>query len=316
MANHVHHSNGCSLQVYRIEFLNHRTINGYQWGKPHGQKPKVRISKILVVFVVILIVVLGLAASLYYSGRDKGGPEPVNETADKTSESFIPPFTVVPGVEPSRASRVPVAKDVCKENQEKLKALFAYLDRQDYIASRQFKGGSFEIFQSLLTRLLDTPPSVLLETNSILHVLQNRAHFYRVLGRKDTLLLRDILLKEGDILESSFAILYQAMVFQEKCRTDGPVMHVPPREVYPYTVLFLNTLGGASYLMRRDSRVRMLTRYYCILILDQANRGRYNNLGLDIRQPLNLLMEEMKSATNLSRKEEYLDTLKSIRAGY
>jgi hypothetical protein len=68
--------------------------------------------------------------------------------------------------------------------------------------------------------------------------------------------------------------------------------------------------------MRRDSRVRMLTRYYCILILDQVNRRRLNKLGLDIRLPLDVLMGDLKGAMNLAHKEEYLDTLKSIRAGY
>lgn len=164
--------------------------------------------------------------------------------------------------------------------------------------------------------MLKTPPFVQRETDSLLQVLQNKAHFYRVLGKKDTLLLRDILRKEGDILESSFAILYQAMALQEKCKADGPALPVLLKEVYPYAVFFLNTLGGSSYLMRRDSLVRMLTRYYCILILDQANQRRLNKLGLDIRPPLDVLMGDLKDAVNLTRKEEYIETLKTIRAKY
>ncbi len=271
-------------------------------------KRKVPIKKIL---IVVLIVVLGLAAYLYW-GLERGGPERVK----KTSEVFGPAVTVVPGVQSPTADRAPAAEDVCKENREKLQALFAYLDRQGYIASRQLKGGSFEHFKSLLARLLDRPPLVQLETDDLMRVLQNKAHFYRVLGKKNTLLLRDIIRKEGDIIESSFAVLYQAMDLQEKCRPDGPALQVSLKDVYPYAVFFLNTLGGSSYLIRRDSRVRMLTQYYCILILDQANRRRLNNLGLDIRPPLDVLMRDLKSAANLARKEEYLDTLKSIRAGY
>lgn len=271
-------------------------------------KRKVPIKKIL---IVVLIVVLGLAAYLYW-GLERGGPERVKET----SEVFGPAVTVVPGVQSPTADRAPAAEDVCKENREKLQALFAYLDRQDYIASRQLKGGSFEHFKSLLARLLDRPPLVQLETDDLMRVLQNKAHFYRVLGKKNTLLLRDIIRKEGDIIESSFAVLYQAMDLQEKCRPDGPALQVSLKDVYPYAVFFLNTLGGSSYLIRRDSRARMLTQYYCILILDQANRRRLNNLGLDIRPPLDVLMRDLKSAANMARKEEYLDTLKSIRAGY
>ena len=158
------------------------------------------------------------------------------------------------------------------------------------------------------------PPYVQRETDSLLQVFQNKAHFFRVLGKKNTLLLRDILLKEGDIMESSLAILYQAMILQEKCKAEGPVLNLPLREVYPYAVFFLNTLGGASYLMRQDSRVRMLTQYYCILILDQANQRRFNYLGLDIRSPLDILIRDLKGSANLTRKEEYIEILKNIRA--
>lgn len=273
-----------------------------------GTKSTAPVKKIL---VVVLIVILGLAASVYWS-RMRDAPEPVK----KTQEVFGPAVTVIPGVQPPSADQVPVAEDVCKENRKKLEGLFAYLDRQDYVVSHQLKEGSFEHFKSLLARLLETPPSVLLETDSILKVLQNRAHFYRVLGKKDTLLLREILRKEGDIMESFFAILYQTFALQEKCRVDGLTLHVPLQKVYPYSVLLLNTLGGASYLMRRDARVRMLTRYYSILILDQANRQRFNKLGLDIRPPIDLLMGDLNGTANLTRKNEYIDTLKSIRARY
>ncbi len=277
-------------------------------GNRMDTKPRAPIKKIL---VVVLIIVLGLAAYLYW-GRDRGGPGP----AEKTADILGPVSTVVPGVQPPAADRMPAAEDVCKESREKLQALFAYLDRQDYIASLRLKGGSFEHFKSLLVRLMEKPPSVQQETDDILRVLQNKSHFYRVLGKKDVLLLRDILRKETDIAESSFAILYQAMDLEERCRPDGPALQVSLKAVYPYAVFFLNTLGGSSYLIRRDSRVRMLTQYYCILILDQANRRRLNHLGLDIRPPLDVLMRDLKDAANLSRKGEYLDTLKRIRAKY
>jgi len=42
-----------------------------------------------------------------------------------------------------------------------------------------------------------------------------------VLGKRDTLLLRDILRKEGEMMDSSFAILCQALILQEKQRR-GP----------------------------------------------------------------------------------------------
>jgi hypothetical protein len=276
-------------------------------------RPKTPIKKILIILlIIILIIVLGVAVYRYWSRES----QPVEQTAEKTAEMFGAPVTVVPEAQTLDAGRTPTALDVCRENREKLQGLFAYLDRQDYIASRQFKGGTSEHFKGLLGRLLKTPPFVQRETDSLLWVLQNKAHFYRVLGKNDTLLLRDILRKEGDVLESFFAIPYQAMTLQQECKADASGLPVNLEKVYPYAVFFLNTLGGSAYLMRRNSRVRLLTRYYSILILDQANHQKLNRLGLDIRQPLDILMEDIKGSANLIGKGEYIETLKSIRAKY
>ena len=274
-------------------------------------RAKTPIKKIL---IIILVIILGVAVYDYW-GWEKDDSRLVREMTEK-SEMSGPAVTVVPEAQTPAAGRTPVAADVCRESREKIQGLFAYLDRQDYIASRRLKGGSAKHFTDILARLLKTPPFAQQETDSLLQVLQNRVYLYRVLGKKDTLLLRDILLKEGDILESSFAILYQAMTLQEKCKADGPALRLPLQEVYPHAVFFLNTLGGTAYLMRRDLKVRMLTQYYCILILDQANRRRLNSLGLDIRPPLDILMRDLKGTAHLTRKEEYLETLKNIRAKY
>jgi len=270
------------------------------------KRPKIPVKKIL---IIVLIMVLGLAVYGYWS-RERDESRLVEQVTEKEKTA------VVPEVQTSDAGRTRVAVDVCRESRERLQGLFAYLDRQEYIASRQLKGGISEHFKGLLSRLLETPPFVELEADSLLQVLQNRAYFYRVLGKKDTLLLRDILRKEGDILEASFEILFRAMVLQEKCKADGPALQVPLQKVYPYAVFFLNTLGGTAYLMRRDSRVRALTQYYCILILDQANQRRLNKLGLDIRPSLDVLMRDLKGSANLTGKEKYLETLKTIRTKY
>jgi len=274
-------------------------------------RAKTPIKKIL---IIVLVIILGVAVYDYW-GWEKDDSRLVREMTEK-SEMSGPAVTVVPKPQTPAAGPTPVAVDVCRESREKIQGLFTYLDRQDYVASRRLKGGTAKHFTGLLALLLKTPPFAQQETDSLLQVLQNRVHLYRVLGKKDTLLLRDILLKEGDILESSFAILYQAMTLQEKCKADGPALRLPLQEVYPHAVFFLNTLGGTAYLMRRDLKVRMLTQYYCILILDQANRRRLNSLGLDIRPPLDILMRDLKGTANLTRKEEYIETLKSIRAKY
>ena len=35
-------------------------------------------------------------------------------------------------------------------------------------------------------------------------------------------------------------------------------------QLYRYACFFLETLGGRSYVFRRDSKVRILTLYYCV----------------------------------------------------
>ncbi len=272
-------------------------------------KPKTPVKKILNIgLIIILIIILGLVAYVYL-GRDRGEQE-------KRAGILGPAVAVPPGVQAPGAGETPAAVDVCKENREKLQGLFAYLDRQDYVASQRLAGGTSEHFKGLLARLLERPPFVQRETDDLVQVLQNKAHFYRVLGKKNTLLLRDILRKEGDIMESSFATLYQAITLQEKCAAGGTALRAPLKAVYPYAVYFLNTLGGSSYLIRRDSRVRMLTQYYSILVLDQANQRKLNKLGLDIRPPLDALIGDLKGAANLTRKEEYIETLTGIRKRY
>lgn len=270
-----------------------------------GKGPRTPIRRIIVVGLG-LILGLGLAGYLYMGGG-KGGT-PVGQAPETAAGVAGSAVTVVP----------PAAgpADPCRENGERLQALFAYLDRQDYIAARDLPGGSAAHFRRLLARLLASPPEAQRETDDLLRVLHNRAHFYRVLGRRDTLLVRDILLREGEVTEASLATLYQAMILQETCPEKGDSLGAALPRIYPYAVFFLNTLGGSSYLMRRDSRVRLLTRYYSVLIIDRANQKRLNNLGFDIRPPLDILVRDLEGAANLARKADYLAALRAVRARY
>ena len=81
-------------------------------------------------------------------------------------------------------------------------------------------------------------------------------------------------------------------------------------------VFFLNTLGGQSYLFRRESRVRMLGKYYSILVLDRANDASLNRHGIDIRPSVDSLLEEMKTTTSLAGRDTYLVRLILLRDKY
>ncbi|MBN1382132.1 MAG: hypothetical protein JXA41_10680 [Deltaproteobacteria bacterium] len=272
-------------------------------------------KSLIIILIIALLIILGLGI---YTYLDRMGEQPAEKPTAKEKGPDVrePVVTVPPEVQAPNSGPKPEAVDICKENWENLQNLFAYLDQQDYIASRQLPGGTFAHFKVLLARLINNPPFVQRETDDLMRILQNKTHFFRELGKKNTLLLRDILRREGDIMESSFAILYEAMTLQEQCKAHKFALQAPLKDVYPYAVFFLNTLGGSSYLIRRDSRLRMLTQYYSLLILHQANQHKLNKLGLDIRPSLEVLIRDLKSTTNLSRKETYIETLKSIRAEY
>ena len=70
--------------------------------------------------------------------------------------------------------------------------------------------------------------------------------------------------------------------------------------LYEYAGFFLNTLGGRNYLMRRNAQLRILTSYYCLLILDKANDETLNRYGIDIRPHIKLVLSEIKNAKSLT----------------
>jgi len=206
----------------------------------------------------------------------------------------------------------------CRDLKDRLERFCRYLDGKDYVAAYGFEEGVCRHFQGVLPRLMKSPPVVVRETDDLLRVLQNNAHFFRVLGKKNTLLLRDILLHDGDMMEPVFELLYQSLELGESCREAGADTRfsLPLRGVYDYAVYFLNTLGGRSYLMRRDSRVRMLTQYYSILILDRANGKNLNQWGMDIRYPPKALISDIRGSANLEKRAEYLRTLNALQKKY
>jgi hypothetical protein len=86
--------------------------------------------------------------------------------------------------------------------------------------------------------------------------------------------------------------------------------------MYDYAGFFLQSMGGRSYLFRREPGIRMLTLYYSLLVLDQANRDGLNAEGIDIGPPVELLIREIRYSRRLSDRQKYLDTLKEIQGRY
>lgn len=203
----------------------------------------------------------------------------------------------------------------CETLDKEVREFFAYLDGKPYVQAYRLGKGSLEYFRGMLDRLSKRPPAVSAELKDPYLLIQNVAHFYRVLGKKDVLLARDVIRNESEIAEPVGALLYKWSSAGGGCGK----AHVPQPSfgtLYEYAGFFLNSLGGKSYLLRRDPRVRILTTYYSVLILDRANREEMNHHGIDIRPHIESVAEEVRNSRSLVFQKEYLETLKDLEDKY
>ncbi len=218
-------------------------------------------------------------------------------------------------ISPGQIEKAPELSDIEKVDRDQLQGrveqFFNYLDGQDYIQDYKLKEGSYQHFLGLASKLLSRPPVVSGEMKTLYILGCNIAHFYRVLGSKDIVLTKDILSNEREMIEPVMDMLYE-WGLREIEDTNGKI-EASVGDLYEYAAFFLNTVGGKSYLLRRQSGTRMLLTYYSILTIDRANRENLNRYGVDIVPHVNLLMEDISSYSGLDYKDTYLERLGSIR---
>lgn len=65
-------------------------------------------------------------------------------------------------------------------------------------------------------------------------------------------------------------------------------------------------------MARRDSTVRTLAKYYCVLILDQAVKHSLNKYNIDLAYHLKSAINDIENNDFLEKTESYLATLKKI----
>ena len=201
-----------------------------------------------------------------------------------------------------------------EEIEQQIKAFFTYLDEQDYVQAYQFKGGTYQQFQLVLQKLSEKPPSITEETASLYNLYRNMAHFFRVMGKKRVNLTRDVLQNEGEILESAMQTFYRWATDEtaDKQESGQPTL----KTLYTYSGFFLNTLAGKSYLLRRNSKIRLLTTYYAVLILDRANDQQLNPAGIDIRPHIEFLLNDLQNQIGLIHQKQYLSELEQLADKY
>lgn len=240
-----------------------------------------------------------------------------NNTAEKETSG---PDVPISFMEPIQGQQVtengPRPEDICPNTTLRLDRLFSHLDEKQYIQQFGFQKGSKDYLSSITKKLYAQTPQIIRETDSLISIMLNAAHLYRVLGKHDINILKTILENEKDTLEPMLASFFEAAENNDQCLEGKYPLTFPVKELYSYSTFFLNTLGGQAYLFRRDPVTRILAKYYCLLILDKANEQGINTSGIDIRPGLKSLIDELLVISVLQKRDTYLNTMLVLQAKY
>jgi len=203
----------------------------------------------------------------------------------------------------------------CADLDRQVREFFTYLDRKYGLDERSQDGGGFSLFLPMIGQISGTLPLVTGEMKDAYSLARNVAHFYRVLGKDRVRLVRDVLRQEHELVEPVGALLFEWGTSGSRCmegREGGPTLEV----LYEYAAFFLNSLAGKSYMMRRDSRVRLLVTYYSTLIIHRANGQMLNRHGIDILPHIEFSISDMRSHRGLVSRMKYLDRLEGLQKKY
>ena len=227
--------------------------------------------------------------------------------AERLSQVFGPASPLVRGVSPEAMK--------CKELEEALRAFCKYLDASETLRSQDTYKNSWTLMTDTLTTLERNLPKISAESYRPAIIVENSFYFFRILRREKINLIREVLKYESDLAEPLLGILYRWLMTGRKC-DKLPSSPAALKAMYPYAGFFLNTLGGHSYLFRRDSRIGLLTLYYSTRVIHEANLKGLNELGIDLRFFLPLIFDEIQSRNDLLYSEEYLQVLSNLQLHY
>ncbi len=233
-------------------------------------------------------------------------PKPLLPT-ERLSQVFGPTSPLAKGASPTGMT--------CPELEESLRSFCRYLDAGEIFRSQKTYRDSWALLSNTLTTLERRLPTISAEAYRPSTIIENSFYFFRLLGKEKIDIVREALKHEADIAEPLMGILYYWLMNGRQCDKLPPSSSTL-KVMYDYAGFFISTLGGHSYLYRRDSRIRLLTIYYAVLIVHEANVQGFNEVGLDLRFFLPLLFDEMQSRNDLAYVEEYLETLSNLQLHY
>ncbi|MEN8188519.1 MAG: hypothetical protein ABFS19_01635 [Thermodesulfobacteriota bacterium] len=204
----------------------------------------------------------------------------------------------------------------CRNAAADILKFYQQIDSREYIRNYQLDQPSSTHFTALIKKLLKNPPVIARETDDLFTILKNTAHFFRILGKDNVLIIKGILHKEKGEIEDLLAN-YHTLTHSPEC-SDSPIYISASSEgLYLYAGFFLNTMGGRLYLFRRDSLSRMVVSYYSIITIDEANTQKANAQGIEVTSAVDMLISEIETGGNhLKYRDEYLDKLYELKEKY
>ena len=214
----------------------------------------------------------------------------------------------LPAAEPPAREKPPSTAEI----ERRVKAFFTYLDSRDYVQAYALPGGTYEEYVRAVDALSLNPPKVAGETESLYEMMKNVSYFFRVLGRKRVQLEAEILKKEPELMESAMRTFFQWYTSPLETLRGKPSL----KTMYACASFLVDTFGGRSYLLRRDSKIRLLSIYYCIQVLDRANDQKMNPNGIDIRPLIAASARDIRSQKGLTYQKQYLSELERLARKY
>jgi hypothetical protein len=199
------------------------------------------------------------------------------------------------------------------ELERRVSAFFKYLDGRSYIRAYNLKAGVYNQYLAAMEALSLSPPK-LGPTASLQEMKRNIAYFSRVLGKQRLHLVADVLQEESDLIEPTLHVFFQW--YAGAGRSDFLKGRPSLDTAYAYASYLVETFGGQSYLMRRESRTRLLMTYYCILVLDHANDHKHNPYGVDIRPLIAAAARDMLTQKGLTYQKLYVADLDRLARKY
>ena len=278
---------------------------------------------------LLLLVIALIAGGLlvfyftFFGPKSKKQP-PVQEVEEKKSEEIekslpqtkdiVAQSPTLERVEEVEGKAMKVENE-CQKMEKDLQEFFTYLDTKDYIKELKIEEGTFNHFINIIRALSLNPPIPAGEGLNYDMIISNIYHFYRALELKDLELIKLILKNEADTMEINLALFYKWLMSNDKC---GQKEGIPPtlNTLYKYAGFLINSIGGRSYLFRRETRLRLLLYYYSLLIIHEADKKKMNNFGVDITPFLEPLAEEIENYKFLYFRKEYAGRLINLKDYY